>query len=102
MSFVYPSTSTIGAITAVPSGTATDIGTMGLALQAYTNGNFYRDNVVSLGPTLGNAAGGIGAMSLLYGAFPIITGQWQFAFSTPIPKDNTKTLSLTVRYSWGR
>lgn len=30
------------------------------------------------------------------------TGAWQCKFDPPIPKDNTKTLSLVVTFSWGR
>lgn len=100
----YPASSTIGAITSTPSGTGLDLFGMTISAASYTNGNFYRESTITVGPTLGNASGGIGALLIVFGnsGFPANSGTWQFAFSTPIPKDNTKTLTLTLRYSWGR
>lgn len=95
---VYPSTSTLGALTSTPSGTATSPCTS-VASAAYTNGNFYVDNTYTWGPTAGNSAGGIGGL-LLSNANQ--TGQFQWNFPTPIPKDNTKTLTLIVRWAWSR
>ncbi len=100
--YSYPSTSTIGALTTVPSGTATDLTGCTVSNGSYTNGNYYRDSTITLPPSIGNSAGGIGALSIAFGNSPVNEGVWQFAFATPIPKDNTKTLTLTLRYSWGR
>lgn len=99
----YPAACTIGAITSVPSGTSTDLA-VSVAAATYTNGNFYCDSTLTVSPTGGNAAGGIGGMLIVFGnsSVPISCGQWQYVFSTAIPKDNTKTLTLTMRYSWGR
>jgi hypothetical protein len=51
--------------------------------------------------TQGNATGGIAAV-----ATPNSGGtradQWKTGFSPVIPKTNTKTLTITTRYSWGR
>ena len=96
----YPSTSTIGAITSTPSGTATNAtNTSTRAKATYTNGNFYRDTTITVVPADCNSAGGIGAIKLLFGNS---WGQWQYVFTAPIPKDNTKTLTLVVRASWSR
>lgn len=91
----------LGAITAAPSGTTTSLTTGALA--AYTNGNFYREHTVTAALAVGNLSGGITAISMSYlgGA----SGTWathQIGFSPAIPKDNTKTLSLTFRTSWAR
>jgi hypothetical protein len=100
----YPSTSTIGAITSNPSGAATSLDGFTESYATYTPGNFYRDCSMTLGVSIGNSAGGIGALLIQFGATggSINYGQWQYAFDAPIPKDNTKTLVLTFRYSWGR
>lgn len=95
---VYPSTSTLGALTSTPSGSSLSPCTTAVSA-AYTAGNFYIDNTYTWGPTAGNAAGGIGAMLL---GNSNQTARFQWAFSTPIPKDNTKTLTLIVRWAWSR
>jgi len=93
----YPSTTTIGPITGVPSGSAA-VGATAVR-GAYTNGNFYVDNTVTWAPAQGNATGGVKGISL---AFMNYGGTWQWVFTTTIPKDNTKTFVLNVRYAWGR
>lgn len=93
----YPSTSTLGAITTTPSGTTTSGGSASSA--AYTAGNYYLDNTLTLGPTQGNSAGGIGCVLLNFGP---AAAAFQYSFSPVIPKDNTKTLTLVTRFSWSR
>lgn len=99
----YPSTSTIGAITSTPSGTpAGGSGSVSTSLSTYTNGNFYRDCTITADINAFNATGGIGAILVYIRPFPYSAACFQYGFSTPIPKDNTKTFSLTFRSSWGR
>lgn len=94
---------TLGTITSSgPSGSVVvSFGTVSFA--AYTNGNYYRDFTISSTSAQGNVAGGIQSVGLrgTNGA----SGQaWatQIQFSPVIPKDNTKTMSLTFRFSWAR
>jgi hypothetical protein len=85
----------IGVITGSPSGTATGSSTVSVA--AYTNNSKYFDTTYSFGTTSGNLSGGISAVLC---SVPL--GNYQIGFSPSIAKDNTKTLSLTLRTSWAR
>lgn len=103
--FSYPAGCTIGAITSVPSGTATGLQCSPTsAAGTYTTGNYYRDTTINIPVAGGNSAGGIGGLKLNFdtGGAGGHIGVWQVVFSTAIPKDNTKTLALVVRFSWGR
>ena len=85
----------IGVITGLPSG-----GTSGgswASAAAYSNNSLYFDQTYSFSTTQGNLAGGIGAVNVR-----IPVGSYQIGFVPAIAKDNTKTLSLTIRTSWGR
>jgi hypothetical protein len=96
-------TGSLGAITGTPSGT-----TSGLAagsLQAYTNGTYFRDYTVTANITQGNLAGGIKSIRTVLSnsaANPATWSDTQIEFTPAIPKDGTKTLSLTFRTSWAR
>ena len=57
------------------------------------------DTTITIAPANGNAAGGIVCMTLGFGNS---LGSFQYRFTTPIPKDNTKTFTLVTRYAWGR
>ena len=93
----YEGSSTLGAITGEPSGTSETSGSSNVA--SYTAGHFYRDSTLTLSPSEGIFSGGIGCILLNYlGA----TAQFQYQFTPPIPKNNTETLTLTARFSWGR
>jgi hypothetical protein len=87
----------LGAITGEPSGSSETSGSSTVA--SYTNGTFVRDSTMTLTPSQGNLSGGIGCILLNYTATSMT---FQYHFDTPIPKDNTKTLTLTARFSWGR
>ncbi len=94
---VYEASSVLGAITGEPSGTSSHVGTSTVA--SYTTGNFFRDSTVTLTPSQGNLSGGIGCIQLHYMNDAM---NFQFSFSPVIAKDNTKTFTLTTRFSWGR
>lgn len=67
---------------------------------AYVPGTFHKDWVFNFGPSVGNDPNGVGIQGLQFGG-----GQYniyQVYFPTPIPKTNTRTLSLTFRFSWAR
>lgn len=106
----YPSTTTIGAITSTPSGTAVQMGGTGSSaslVTAYVAGNFYNDVKLIVAPANGNATGGIKGFLIGFGAGTTLgTGAadmpFQYVLNNPIPKDNTKTLTIGWRFSWSR
>lgn len=94
-------TQILGAITSTPAGSAAGGGTNSPA--SYTNGTKHRDNTISWGPLEGDSAGGVGAITINAGGI----GQFQYSFAAAsggavIPKDATKTMSLTFRVAWDR
>ena len=95
----YAAGATLGAITTGPIGTS---GTTGTAVAStYTSGNYYLDGTYTLSITQGNVSGGIQCLLLIYG-YTYSPIQFQVYFTSPIPKDNTKALTLTLRFSWSR
>lgn len=91
----------VGAITTTPGGSITSGTSHSIA--GYTNGTFYRDVTYSASTTQLNLGGGITSI-----ATQMDTGGstgWpvtQTGVSPAIPKDNTKTFSITMRHSWAR
>lgn len=63
----------------------------------YTQGSYFRDGVINLSLTQGNSAEGISAIQ-----FNTWLGSFQVGFNPPIVKDNTRTLRINYRVSWGR
>lgn len=102
VNFMYTGASAaIGATNAEPAGTQSAVmlanaqGTQ-LAYGAYTAGNFYRDDVLSLSLAMGNGAD-IGAWQFPGTPFSVQVG------ITPKPtKLNTDVMSFTIRTSWSR
>lgn len=64
---------------------------------AYVSGNHYRERSILTTITQWNYATGVGAIFYQSGV-----SAWQIAFTPKIPKDNTKTLQLRVRWTWAR
>jgi hypothetical protein len=102
----YGSTSTLGAVTAGPSGGAAG-GSTG-ANVAYTPGSLVRDFSFSAGLTAANASGGIGAIAMPLGFQGSSSGEarqglaFQLSFDPPIPKDGSNNMVLNFRQSWAR
>lgn len=94
----YSSNATLVAITASYPGGTVASGKASVASSSYTSGSFIQGITLTWGPTVGNAAGGIGAIGL----YTNRSGAWQYVFDKPIPKDNTKTLALTFQFAWSR
>lgn len=101
------STITLGAITTglanetswyYASGTnAAPVG----SIAPYIYNTYYRDTTWLLPINCGNYAGGIGGVRPMLGNAGG-TGWCKYVFTPAIPKDNTKTFSLTYRVSWAR
>lgn len=99
----YPAASTLGAITATPSGSPSQASSYSLA--AYSTGTFYNDTSIVWSIGQGNTLGGIGTVFVNWGcpsAGLVVRGGSQISFSPAIPKDNTKVLTLVFRVAWSR
>jgi hypothetical protein len=85
----------IGAITTVPSGTAssTQSGTRG----TYTNGTYTLAMTSSMSLSQCNVSGGISAFT-----FETHHGIYQFSCSPPLPKTTLSTIVLNWAVSWAR
>lgn len=106
---LYGTGSSLGSATSsYPTGTAVDT-VPGVVLGAYTNGSFVRDITFTWSPSIGNPSGGVkciafgpyknGGSGYTTPAGNNQLGQYQYEFTPIIPKDNTKSLSLTFRLS---
>lgn len=97
----YSSSASLGPITGSPTGT--NIGKGGGSRNSYVAGTHYREATATFTPSQGNAAGGIKVVET--SANVGVTHQpagVQVSFTPALPKDNTKSLQLTFRVSWGR
>lgn len=91
----------IGATTSVPAGSNAAL--TASSLTAYTNGTYYRDYTLSAAIGAVNLAGGIRCITANgAGTSGGVNFRTQIEFTPPIPKDNTKVLSLTMRQAWSR
>jgi len=70
--------------------------------QAYVDGSYQRDFTISAAIAVGNLTGGIDLIVTNVGNAVAPVFITQTLFSPNIPKDNTKTLSMTWRISWSR
>lgn len=91
----------MGAITTTPSGTSG--GQINSATPTYTGGSYQMTYVFSIPLGSWNLASPfITALSLSPSSAWRTAGLWQWGVSPAIPKDATKTLSLTVVITWAR
>ena len=67
----------------------------------YVTGTRYRTWTLTHTPTQSVIVGGISGMVVL-STGPYDSMRFQFIFDKPIPKTNTQTLVLTLRFSWAR
>lgn len=92
----------MGPSTGIPSGTGA-ASSAAAVWQTYTPGTYYRDFICNFALNQGNVAGGIKSM---YITGPTVGNtlapEFQMEFTPNIPKDNTMTLGVRIRISWGR
>ena len=87
------STQTLSTIDLIPASTGGAVGCGTWAPVAYTNGDYYRDSVVTIGLTEANSlTGGIG--SIVYGGF---FGLYQMSFTPQLPKTALNAFALRLR-----
>lgn len=90
---------TLGAITGTPSGGIFAGLQSGRSAATYISGNYYLDVTMTFGAGVGNVPGGLTGFNFNVSGSE---NSYQIAFDTPIPKDDTKTFTITIRNSWGR
>ena len=88
---------TLGAVTSIPSGTAS-IGTV--TVPSYTPGTFQRDMTLRWELGSGNFASGIG--SITFGLSGAVNSAYQMSFNPPLPKNDGRTMTIPVRVTWAR
>lgn len=94
----YGAAATLGAVTGIPVGASSSNFSGGSATNgAYVSGSYQKDGTLVAGISEVNTPGGIGAVVVFHSC-----GAYQCSFSPVIEKDNTKTMSLTFRFSWAR
>lgn len=96
--YVFPAGSALGPITGIPTGSLLS-GSNGVP-QSYSPGSYFRDAVWTWSVSQGNAVGGIQCIVFFW--VPASTMAFQYRVDTPIPKTNTRVLTITVRQSWAR
>jgi hypothetical protein len=89
-------TGALGNITSSPSGTRYE-GSVTAGTDSYVNNSLQATGYESYSLTQGNLTGGIKSTKFWWN-----TAAFQYEFSTAIPKDGTKTLSLNYSVTWGR
>jgi hypothetical protein len=68
---------------------------------SYTTGNYYLDSTITWSINQGNGTGGLQGIVFGWGQ-AYVPYSFKMVFNNPIPKDNTKTFSITMRFSWAR
>jgi len=85
----------IGGVLGAPSGSRYSGGSVSSA--AYVNNSFERSTTASFSLDQANLSGGVSSFEV-----KTSIGWWQIGFTPPIPKNNTKVMSLTFKISWAR
>lgn len=91
---------TIGAVTALPSGSSASSGAV--VVGSYTSGTKHIDSTVSFSLTQGNVSSGISAVAFNCGVGRLSMGAYQVGFTPSLPKDSSHTMTLVFRQSWDR
>lgn len=87
------STQTLSTIDLYPANTGGAVGCGTNSIQSYTAGQYYRDNIITIGLTEANSlSGGIGA--IMYGG---LFGLYQMNFTPRLPKTSLNAFALRLR-----
>lgn len=87
------STQTLSTIDLYPANTGGAVGCGTNAIQSYTAGDYYKDNIITIGLTQANSlTGGIG--SIVYGG---LFGLYQMNFTPQLPKTALNAFALRLR-----
>ncbi|UEW68328.1 hypothetical protein [Xanthomonas phage JUN5] len=98
--FFYAGAATLGAITSAPTGTSAPASSAS-ADTSPTGPTFNATMAAALATA--NLVGGVGAVYFASSASSGESGgAWQMGFSPALPKDATKTLSVTISVTYGR
>lgn len=90
----------IGAITSSPAGSEL---TLSISISAYASGSYKLVATVTGGISQGNFVGGLRSVRFNFAKYGgDLQMAWQCQFNPALPKDNTKTLSLTFEVAWAR
>lgn len=87
----------IGAVTSTPTGTGSSFN-YAVVPSSYTGGTYFKSWSEASNVGDNNLSGGISA--ILFKSYSF--GSWQMSVSPAIPKDATKTMSLSFSISWAR
>jgi hypothetical protein len=91
-----------GLVTVTTADIASPSSTTVVSNAAYVASSSQQDATATWGIALGNVSGGVTVARFNRGRSSLFTGRgsFQVGFDPAIPKDNTKSLSLTHRLSW--
>lgn len=98
------STQTLGAVSGVPSGPGLQNSGGSTTFGSYSAGQKYLDSTFNITPSECNSVGGVGAVVFFFASTHM---SYQYSFANvagggTIPKDNTKSMTFTLRFSWDR
>lgn len=93
----------LGPLTGVITGSTASVTMSGAVTQApYVDGSLKITCSTSFSLGAANVAGGIKAMTIQSAASSFASMNYQILLNNPIPKDNTRTMTLNMEHSWGR
>jgi hypothetical protein len=104
---LYPSTSTLGAVTTGPTGSSEVSNVFGGTTSTYVPGSYVSDFGYTFDLDHGNVSGGAAAALIPVGSRATSDSGaahffFQMSIDPPLPKDNTNNLVLNFRSSWAR
>ena len=99
---VYGGPCTLGALTSSITGQTGSAAGFSMAGVTYVNNSLETKVTASGGLSSGNVTGGITGLQLQLNGTVFMNGFVQMTVSPAIPKDNTKSLTLTFAVSWDR
>ena len=98
---VYGGPAALGAVTSTITGSTASDSPGAMTALAYVNNSLQAKGTVTVGLNAGNVAGGITAL-YVGASSSFMSCATQMLVSPAIPKDGTKSLSLTFAVSWSR